>query len=240
MSAVWLSPTVRQRLSVEEIDLTVLAATSVLNDLVEKCPHAAACRDAIQKMSKATLKRCRLSRKGMSSSTRRSLPLPRARDSLLPSYSLYDGPPSASSHSISDDPSRTGAASSVSERLVSIAGSGSKAASGLRPRRVGDGTDADTHSQSIDPFLPQQTVISSGPRHFLDDYHHSPTTAPPSILLPELDRSDMATDLDYQHHDPNAASNLLNMSWNDDYFGFDASAQVGLFDSFFFGDGADL
>jgi len=36
----------------------VLAATSVLGDLIEKCPPAEACRDAFDRMSKATIQMC--------------------------------------------------------------------------------------------------------------------------------------------------------------------------------------
>jgi hypothetical protein len=253
LSAVWLSPAVRQRFTVEDIDLTALAATSVLNDLVEKCPHSAACRDAIQKISKAILKRCRLSRKGMSSSSssRRRLLPPRARDTLMPSYSFSDGPRSASPHGTLDDhPARTiDAVSSASGGLVSISGSASGSGSGSR-RRAGDGNriGSNMHSSRLpDACLADEPSISSGgpPPHFADDHHHhSPTAPPPSMLLPELDGSsgDIATDLDYHHHDPNAASNnLLNVSWNDDYLSFDPTVPVGLFDSFFFGDmAADL
>ena len=42
----------------DEVDFTILAATSVLGDLVEKCPPAAACRDAFQRMSRATVQMC--------------------------------------------------------------------------------------------------------------------------------------------------------------------------------------
>lgn len=40
------------------MDFTVLAGTSVLNDLIEKCPPAEACRDAFDRMSKATIRMC--------------------------------------------------------------------------------------------------------------------------------------------------------------------------------------
>ena len=40
------------------MDFTVLAATSVLSDLIEKCPPAEACRDAFDRMSKATIQMC--------------------------------------------------------------------------------------------------------------------------------------------------------------------------------------
>ncbi|KIX03130.1 uncharacterized protein Z518_06680 [Rhinocladiella mackenziei CBS 650.93] len=56
--AVWHSPAVRARLSLDDFDFTVLAATSVLGDLMEKCPPAEACRDAFERMSKATVQMC--------------------------------------------------------------------------------------------------------------------------------------------------------------------------------------
>ena len=40
----------------EEVDFTVLAATSVLTPLTEKCPPAEACRDAFNRTAKATVK----------------------------------------------------------------------------------------------------------------------------------------------------------------------------------------
>lgn len=40
------------------MDFTVLSATSVLEDLADKCPPAEACRDAFDRMSKATVKMC--------------------------------------------------------------------------------------------------------------------------------------------------------------------------------------
>lgn len=71
--AVWHSTTVRSRLvsrigvlydpsnrvqTLDDVDFTVLAATSVLGDLIDKCPPAEACRDAFDRMSKATVKMC--------------------------------------------------------------------------------------------------------------------------------------------------------------------------------------
>lgn len=38
----------------DEVDFTILAATSVLGDLIPKCPPAEACRDAFDRMSKGT------------------------------------------------------------------------------------------------------------------------------------------------------------------------------------------
>ncbi|KFY08576.1 hypothetical protein V492_06105, partial [Pseudogymnoascus sp. VKM F-4246] len=56
--AIWHSPTVRSRLTMDEVDFNILAATSVLGDLVEKCPPAEACRDAFDRMAKATVQMC--------------------------------------------------------------------------------------------------------------------------------------------------------------------------------------
>lgn len=56
--AVWHSPVVRSRITLDDFDFTVLAATSVLGDLMEKCPPAEACRDAFERMSKATVQMC--------------------------------------------------------------------------------------------------------------------------------------------------------------------------------------
>jgi hypothetical protein len=42
----------------DEVDFTITAATSVLSDLIERCPPAKACRDALERMSKATVQMC--------------------------------------------------------------------------------------------------------------------------------------------------------------------------------------
>ncbi|RPA92705.1 hypothetical protein L873DRAFT_1794102 [Choiromyces venosus 120613-1] len=55
---IWHSPLVRSRLTMDEVDFTILAATSVLGDLVDKCPPAEACRDAFERMSRATVQMC--------------------------------------------------------------------------------------------------------------------------------------------------------------------------------------
>ncbi|OTB08108.1 hypothetical protein M426DRAFT_7915 [Hypoxylon sp. CI-4A] len=54
--AIWHSHVVRSRLTMDEVDFTILAATSVFTDLIEKCPPAEACRDAFDRTAKATIK----------------------------------------------------------------------------------------------------------------------------------------------------------------------------------------
>ncbi|MCJ1390263.1 Fungal specific transcription factor [Xylographa bjoerkii] len=56
--AIWHSAAVRSQLTLDDVDFTVLAATSVLGDLIDKCPPAEACRDAFDRMSKATVHMC--------------------------------------------------------------------------------------------------------------------------------------------------------------------------------------
>ncbi|WPH00233.1 Positive regulator of purine utilization [Acrodontium crateriforme] len=56
--AIWHSTLVRSQLTLDDVDFTVLVATSVLSDLIEKCPPAEACRDAFVRMSKATISMC--------------------------------------------------------------------------------------------------------------------------------------------------------------------------------------
>lgn len=54
--AIWHSPIVRSRLTMDEVDFTILAATSVFTDLIDKCPPAEACHDAFHRTAKATVK----------------------------------------------------------------------------------------------------------------------------------------------------------------------------------------
>ncbi|KAK2612567.1 hypothetical protein QQS21_001337 [Conoideocrella luteorostrata] len=54
--AIWHSPLVRSRLTMDEVDFTVLAAKSVFSDMIDKCPPAETCRDAFDRTAKATIK----------------------------------------------------------------------------------------------------------------------------------------------------------------------------------------
>ncbi|KAF4587488.1 positive regulator of purine utilization [Ophiocordyceps camponoti-floridani] len=53
--AIWHSPVVRARLTLDDVDFTVLAAKSVFTDLMDKCPPAEMCRDALDRTAKATI-----------------------------------------------------------------------------------------------------------------------------------------------------------------------------------------
>ncbi|KAL8787005.1 MAG: hypothetical protein Q9213_002441 [Squamulea squamosa] len=55
---LWHSHTVRSRLTFDDVESTIFAATQVLGDLSEKCPPAEACRNALERMSRATAKMC--------------------------------------------------------------------------------------------------------------------------------------------------------------------------------------
>ncbi|KAG5981959.1 hypothetical protein E4U55_002467 [Claviceps digitariae] len=54
--AIWHSALVRSRLTMDEVDFTVLAAKSVFSDMIEKCPPAETCRDAFDRTARATMK----------------------------------------------------------------------------------------------------------------------------------------------------------------------------------------
>ncbi|CAG9937125.1 unnamed protein product [Clonostachys rosea f. rosea IK726] len=54
--AIWHSPLVRSRLTMDEVDFTVLAAKSVFTDMIDKCPPAETCRDAFDRTARATIK----------------------------------------------------------------------------------------------------------------------------------------------------------------------------------------
>ncbi|KHN98135.1 positive regulator of purine utilization [Metarhizium album ARSEF 1941] len=73
--AIWHSPLVRSRLTMDEVDFTVLAAKSVFSDMIDKCPPAETCRDAFDRTAKATIKMA-------SSSGGFGMPLPQPRRQL--------------------------------------------------------------------------------------------------------------------------------------------------------------
>ena len=72
--------------TLDDVDFTVLAATSVLDDLMEKCPPAEACRDAFQRMSKATVQMC-MSTTGFGFGKEPEIPHPRTRPSFASTMS---------------------------------------------------------------------------------------------------------------------------------------------------------
>ncbi|KAF2749657.1 hypothetical protein M011DRAFT_465333 [Sporormia fimetaria CBS 119925] len=93
--AVWHSVAVRSLLTLDDVDFTVLAATSVLGDLIEKCPPAEACRDAFDRMSKATISMC-MSTTGFGQQALQTLPKSYQNRHTTPSHNL--APSSASEH----------------------------------------------------------------------------------------------------------------------------------------------
>ncbi|PGH28119.1 hypothetical protein AJ80_00009 [Polytolypa hystricis UAMH7299] len=90
--AIWHSPAVRIRLTFDDVDTTILAGTSVLEDLMKKCPPAEACRDAFKRMSDETIKMC-LSTTGFGSSARANA------KTLAPDVRQYHTAPSSSTSS---------------------------------------------------------------------------------------------------------------------------------------------
>src|SRR5690606_35765748 len=56
--AIWHSTAVRNHMSLDEIEHTTWAGTSVLEGLTEKCPPAEACKKAFERMARATIQMC--------------------------------------------------------------------------------------------------------------------------------------------------------------------------------------
>lgn len=83
--AIWHSPAVRSRLTLDDVDFTVLAAMSLLGDLMHKCPPAEACRDAFERMSKATVQMC-LSTTGFGNPVESSRAITSAPRQMNPPY----------------------------------------------------------------------------------------------------------------------------------------------------------
>lgn len=54
--AIWHSAGVRQRLTMDEIEFTTWAGTSVLDGLTPKCPPAATCKKVFERMAQLTIK----------------------------------------------------------------------------------------------------------------------------------------------------------------------------------------
>lgn len=71
--ALWNSTAVRSHFSLDDVDFTVLAATSVLGDLATKCPPAEICKTAYTRMAQATIQMC-LSSTGFGDQAARNTP----------------------------------------------------------------------------------------------------------------------------------------------------------------------
>lgn len=87
--ALWNSKTVRSHFSLDDVDFTVLAATSVLGDLAAKCPPAEICKTAYTRMAQATIQMC-LSSTGFGGQAARRSPV-LARETLqdIQSSTIY-------------------------------------------------------------------------------------------------------------------------------------------------------
>lgn len=239
LSAVWLSPAVRQKFSVADIDLTVLAATSVLHDLVEKCPHAEACRTAILKMSTATLKKCRLSRRGpgvLSGHSSRGGQPRKPRDDVI------DANFSPSKHTArsSPPPSEVFSASGLhwpqlTAHAQAVAGGGiGERVSQQQARDLNDGSMAHNHPR---PHEVRQNMFREDfsaelgfPLGFHGASRHSTTL---SQMGPGLDSNSFPSGLYTSDGPP------VSLEWTADDLDLDVGAPMDLFDGFFFGDLAE-
>ncbi|KAL9089645.1 MAG: hypothetical protein Q9165_005677 [Trypethelium subeluteriae] len=189
--AIWHSQVVRNGLTLEEIDSTVLAAKSVLEDLTEHCPPAQACREAFDRMSKATIRLC-LSTKDTGFVGQPELspidmrPMELNRKS---SYPMSAGSQSASMTSVRSDswageeqPSKMPVPQFDMNLQNLLSGGSLRRVSGSRPSQV----QPITRSSTMD--LDQRASQFAGPRHPVDiktDLDElSPTQFPPPSYQP--------------------------------------------------------
>ncbi|KAK8207376.1 hypothetical protein IWZ01DRAFT_438718, partial [Phyllosticta capitalensis] len=100
-------------LSLDDVDFTVLAATSVLGDLTDKCPPAEACRDAFDRMSKATIQMC-MSTTGFGRQALQHLHQTQQQPSSSQHYAYSFSPDNNNNHSSTQHHSSAAAATSSS------------------------------------------------------------------------------------------------------------------------------
>ena len=228
--AIWHSPTVRSRLALVDVEYTVHAATSVLADLVEKCPPAVACKDAFDRMSTATIKMS-LSTTGFKPPLGEQIAHPTQQD-----YNSSPSPQAVQSESSQD----------ASIRRVRPPPQFDMNLRDLFPE-LQDGRSFDGsfgHWQSTtSQILPMQPTsqylhapgFSNAPSQYNADSHHAAPTAIRKIpndayALPN-DLDLLLTNDDTAMYDGNPG---LDLGFTGD-FNWADGAQVDLFDGFFFG-----
>ncbi|KAF4126745.1 Fungal trans [Geosmithia morbida] len=106
--AIWHSPPVRARLTMDEVDFTVLAAKSVFTDMIDKCPPAETCRDAFDRTARTTIKMA-MSNGGFGAQAQ-------AQAQSQPKYRQTAPPPSSSAWMSGVDPSPANTTSSSRAR----------------------------------------------------------------------------------------------------------------------------
>lgn len=241
LSAIWLSSAVRQKFSVADIDLTVLAATSVLNDLVEKCPHAEACRNAILKMSTATLKKCRLSRRGpglLSGQGSRGGQPRKPRDGVI------DANFSPSKHTASSSPplSEVFSASGLhwpqptAHRQANVGGGTEERVPQHQTRDLNDDQTAHPHHRAPEMvqnmFREDFSTELGFPLGFQGTTRHSTT-------LSQMAPGPNSNSVPSSFYNSNGPPVRLEWTADDLDLDLDVGAPIDLFDGFFFGDLAE-
>ncbi|KAL9001161.1 MAG: hypothetical protein Q9169_000344 [Polycauliona sp. 2 TL-2023] len=234
---LWHSSTVRSRTTLDDVDFTILAATSVLGDLSDKCPPAEACRDAFERMSKATVKMC-LSIGGFGSPARVSRRQYRA--------DMYqDGTNGATAHNASilpglgqlprpRQPQLDGYVDNVGQDEQGLGASTWGLQANQETTTVSAQTPEDLSlscSDSAEQAPPNSCTIESNasqdlPCLDLEDFHSAYTDTLSDLLLANTDS--MAYDTGF-------GTNLgfgMEHDWSD-------GLQLDLFDGFFFGGNAN-
>lgn len=239
----------------DEVDFTILAAKSVLTDMIDKCPPAETCRDAFDRTAKATIK--------MASSTG-GFGAPTARRQR----SAWNTPPDSSKNSgpVRHRPQGSDQASyhvdlslsdSLSSPTLSVTGDGNaqpsppmaRSAEGylLKSRSRGGPSPSDTsHKQDGSPIesgvvpSPIPRRVTSQPSNGGGSYggqqqQFNGQDYPDAQTMEFLQNLGASSNGDFTAMDQSQLDMGLSMNWEGLHHDFGEAPQMNPFDTFFFG-----
>jgi hypothetical protein len=227
---------------VGEIDLNILMATSVLDDLVDKCPHAAACRDALSRVSKATIRKCRLLNASQSVSRLSAGQRPAGVSVVADTFpgTAQTVPQSDTSKGSNSMLSRTSFRGSAGGAASPSPGN----ASGARNVQRRLHRSHQLYQQTAPAPAPDAATAElqfSGPQsQQTDEVEKSSGYNPPSVNLGYSSSTAMDTQMGTRDTSGGSAGATQSPSqmWSSDlnFDNFELDAQMEMFDGFFFGD----
>ncbi|KAL5594604.1 hypothetical protein BROUX41_001523 [Berkeleyomyces rouxiae] len=256
--AIWHSPVVRSRLTMDEVDFTVLAAKSVFTDMIDKCPPAETCRDAFARTAKATIKMVNSQGGFGTPPAKRSRRSRGTRD--WHSATGDDGSPLASLHQHSHSQSQSGTANFPFDFPPSGALSSPSLSTGAGGPAVGFDIDmlgtnvmgASTTASPQDNNSADASMMSAGDMRARQ--MQQPVPPPPSLMSPQQQQQPMSQAMDYSSAlDMDFLASLaagggadmaqtdqppidlgFGLDWDGIHHDFSNGQQVNIFDNFFF------
>lgn len=262
--AIWHSPIVRSRLTMDEVDFTILAAKSVLSDMMDKCPPAETCRDAFDRTAKATIKMAS-STGGFGAPTTQSR---RARRDppmwTTTPDSTKSSQPGRHRHQSSDQAAYPFdlISDSLSSPTLSVAGEvpaqnspplqrgpegymmQARSRGGPSPGDANsmkqEGSPVDSNMVPTPPSVPRRLTSqpSTTPR---DSYGGPQFSGPGSMNYPDAQTMEFLQTLgsapngEYSNMEPSQVDLGFGMNWEGMHHDYNEGQQMNPFDSFFFG-----